>query len=584
MPRGRGAKRGRKRGNTGLRQHQTDSDDQQEDVWAQCDNPACKKWRRLPPGTVIDSDAPWFCELNPDPHYNTCTKPEESYTDDGSKALDLAGVSQGAVARNGEPGKPQKQRRGKRGPHGMEASIKLEVGDGKHGVHKRRRAHTASDESNGQGWAAPPPARHFSSIDEENDAIRRACEQILAQAGTWHSSHSSAVGTADLFHFPDWVWNGLSAYAGDAAGIASQAVDLYSAALLQPEAASSAPRSEIEVFTRLAVMTAACRAQHHLAQIVPDRQAPASQPQPTGILKPPSASPGDLSAQQSRVKFAEQLAVVFPASAEQPQPAGMPNTSPRGGRPPGSGRGRGRGGRPPGGRRGRQAADQPLRPKPIPQETGPPPAPQPAVPHQKHQHQPLRNGSNASGPPPSPALLARPAGGSLGRGGPQFKDLEMQSLHLEAGEAISAHPAFLHSAGGALQLHERSREPPKPGDWPPQAGPGTGPGAEAGPGSSSSGRPSLQAGGITVIGEHWIGDTASVGGALGSSSPRGPALQGWSTKLGGSQRPGSAPGGGEGSRAAAQLYREPWPTRAGMEDRDGPGLPNFHQAAGPSSQ
>ena len=31
----------------------------QEDVWAQCDNPNCQKWRRLPPGTVIDENTPW---------------------------------------------------------------------------------------------------------------------------------------------------------------------------------------------------------------------------------------------------------------------------------------------------------------------------------------------------------------------------------------------------------------------------------------------------------------------------------------------------------------------------------------------
>jgi hypothetical protein len=28
-----------------------------EDVWAQCDS--CQKWRRLPPGTVLDESQPW---------------------------------------------------------------------------------------------------------------------------------------------------------------------------------------------------------------------------------------------------------------------------------------------------------------------------------------------------------------------------------------------------------------------------------------------------------------------------------------------------------------------------------------------
>ena len=28
-------------------------------VWAQCDNQGCQKWRRLPPGTVVDDTVPW---------------------------------------------------------------------------------------------------------------------------------------------------------------------------------------------------------------------------------------------------------------------------------------------------------------------------------------------------------------------------------------------------------------------------------------------------------------------------------------------------------------------------------------------
>lgn len=28
-------------------------------VWAQCDNAGCQKWRKLPPGTVIDDKEPW---------------------------------------------------------------------------------------------------------------------------------------------------------------------------------------------------------------------------------------------------------------------------------------------------------------------------------------------------------------------------------------------------------------------------------------------------------------------------------------------------------------------------------------------
>ena len=33
------------------------------DVWAQCDREECQKWRRLPPGTVIDEESKWCCRL-----------------------------------------------------------------------------------------------------------------------------------------------------------------------------------------------------------------------------------------------------------------------------------------------------------------------------------------------------------------------------------------------------------------------------------------------------------------------------------------------------------------------------------------
>lgn len=29
-------------------------------VWAQCDNQNCQKWRRLPPGSVVDDSIPWY--------------------------------------------------------------------------------------------------------------------------------------------------------------------------------------------------------------------------------------------------------------------------------------------------------------------------------------------------------------------------------------------------------------------------------------------------------------------------------------------------------------------------------------------
>ena len=81
----------------------------QEDVWAQCDNPNCQKWRRLPPRTIIDENTPWsvtvmltsstpcpfhgeapglltsyllarYCYMNPDEEKAACEAPEEVRT------------------------------------------------------------------------------------------------------------------------------------------------------------------------------------------------------------------------------------------------------------------------------------------------------------------------------------------------------------------------------------------------------------------------------------------------------------------------------------------------------------------------
>ncbi|CAD7697175.1 unnamed protein product [Ostreobium quekettii] len=61
-----------------------------EDLWVQCDNKGCKKWRRLPVGTVIeDEDAPWFCHMNPDPTRNSCSDSEESYHEEDYGEVDM---------------------------------------------------------------------------------------------------------------------------------------------------------------------------------------------------------------------------------------------------------------------------------------------------------------------------------------------------------------------------------------------------------------------------------------------------------------------------------------------------------------
>ncbi|XP_004308597.1 PREDICTED: F-box protein At3g54460 [Fragaria vesca subsp. vesca] len=47
------------------------------DNWVQCD--VCRKWRKLPESSIADASAPWFCSMNSDPFYQSCSVPEESW-------------------------------------------------------------------------------------------------------------------------------------------------------------------------------------------------------------------------------------------------------------------------------------------------------------------------------------------------------------------------------------------------------------------------------------------------------------------------------------------------------------------------
>ncbi|XP_078446804.1 SNF2 domain-containing protein / helicase domain-containing protein / F-box family protein isoform X2 [Wolffia australiana] len=51
--------------------------DDSNDTWAQCD--ACRKWRKLPESAIPDPGAAWFCSMNGNPQYKSCTVPEESW-------------------------------------------------------------------------------------------------------------------------------------------------------------------------------------------------------------------------------------------------------------------------------------------------------------------------------------------------------------------------------------------------------------------------------------------------------------------------------------------------------------------------
>lgn len=48
-----------------------------QENWAQCENPNCNKWRRLPPAHKVDEEEPWYCYLNPNQDKATCSASED---------------------------------------------------------------------------------------------------------------------------------------------------------------------------------------------------------------------------------------------------------------------------------------------------------------------------------------------------------------------------------------------------------------------------------------------------------------------------------------------------------------------------
>ncbi|CAC5415646.1 unnamed protein product [Mytilus coruscus] len=51
-------------------------------TWVQCDNVDCQKWRQIPNSVAqeLSDKSQWYCYMNSDTPYNSCSKPEEDYT------------------------------------------------------------------------------------------------------------------------------------------------------------------------------------------------------------------------------------------------------------------------------------------------------------------------------------------------------------------------------------------------------------------------------------------------------------------------------------------------------------------------
>ncbi|CAL0308642.1 unnamed protein product [Lupinus luteus] len=58
------------------------------DTWIQCDS--CHKWRKLADNSMANSSAAWFCSMNTDPFYQSCSVPEQ-YFQNSSKITYMPG-------------------------------------------------------------------------------------------------------------------------------------------------------------------------------------------------------------------------------------------------------------------------------------------------------------------------------------------------------------------------------------------------------------------------------------------------------------------------------------------------------------
>lgn len=51
-------------------------------TWVQCDNVDCQKWRQIANSVAqeLSDESQWYCYMNSDIPYNSCSKPEQDYT------------------------------------------------------------------------------------------------------------------------------------------------------------------------------------------------------------------------------------------------------------------------------------------------------------------------------------------------------------------------------------------------------------------------------------------------------------------------------------------------------------------------
>ncbi|KAL0028795.1 hypothetical protein WJX79_008323 [Trebouxia sp. C0005] len=259
----------------------------QEDVWAQCDNPNCQKWRRLPPGTVIDENTPWYCYMNPDEENAACEAPrrldvelEPGYDEPEHKTAPASRHSAGKSKSRSYADKGKSSSRSNQYSSQLwQGAPRTHSGGNSQGTKRRPDSDARLDSTYDSKRArhlirgieafSPPQATPFIPLKEESPpppgpsrqhqgSIRhgqgssrppsgqsqraqaaaarptqkarkqhKGFEKLLALGGLWEivKGKGKAITPA-----PFWVWEGLATHTPAAAELAAQAADVASAA------------------------------------------------------------------------------------------------------------------------------------------------------------------------------------------------------------------------------------------------------------------------------------------------------------------------------------------------------------------
>lgn len=311
-----------------------------EDVWAQCENANCEKWRRLPPGTQLDETKKWFCSFNPDPRRNSCTLPEEDYDQEAEinsqyfeagapiapivlppKPVEHTTSQKGSVNRIGSGGSRATSGTGKRGKRNATQTIGVTWADTEHQERQR--------------W------------DSQIQLEHAGFQKLMQRGGTWEMAKGSSTITAPL---PPWLWDGMAAFAPELAELACESMDVASAAayfqgespqgarvadtaasvsrlvtaaaaavagiastsLIRPGAASSGPAISVAAITSL--QQDAPKASALSAELPRSRARPREATEAVHVPRSPTIAKDNAASQQ----FSESTGTQLPASSLQP--------------------------------------------------------------------------------------------------------------------------------------------------------------------------------------------------------------------------------------------------------------------------